>query len=116
MTKSELIKLLAEKYKHLYVKDVSKIVDVIFEEISKALARGDRVELRGFGSFSIRHREAREARNPRTNEKVMLGERKAIYFRAGKEVKERMNDEVSSEATSSGSDGSNPPAPPTYSW
>src|SRR3569833_1829047 len=66
MTKSELIARLAAKNPHLYQRDVERIVSTIFDEISKALARGDRVELRGFGAFSVKHRPARTTRNPRT--------------------------------------------------
>lgn len=92
MTKSELIKLLTKKNtKNLFLKDVTLLVDTIFDEISVALSRGDRIELRGFGSFSIRRRKARTARNPKTNEVVQLGERHAVYFRAGKELRERLN-------------------------
>jgi len=93
MTKSELVKRLKEKYDGLYFKDASLVVDTVLEEISSALEKGDRVELRGFGSFSIRQRKARMARNPKTGEKVPLGSRNAIYFRAGKEVRERVNND-----------------------
>ncbi len=92
MTKSELIKLLTKKNtKNLFLKDVTTLVDTIFDEISVALSRGDRIELRGFGSFSVRKRKARMARNPKTNEVVQLDERQAVYFRAGKELRERLN-------------------------
>jgi len=91
MTKSELIKRLKDKYRRLYLKDAGVVVDVVLGEISDALARGDRVELRGFGSFSIRSRDARSARNPKTGEVVNLPERRATYFRAGKELRERLN-------------------------
>ena len=66
MTKSELIQRLAERNPHLYQRDIEKIVGTIFDEISEALARGDRVELRGFGAFSVKRRDARTGRNPRT--------------------------------------------------
>lgn len=91
MTKSELIKRIAAKYPNLFTKDISKIVDIILDEISDNLAGDGRVELRGFGSFSVRDRKARAARNPKTNEMVYLSDRKALYFRAGKELKERIN-------------------------
>jgi integration host factor subunit beta len=93
MTKSELIKQLSKKHDSLFLKDVTLLVDTVLEEIIVALARGDRVELRGFGSFSVRRRKARTARNPKTNEEVYLEERYAPYFRAGKELKERINDD-----------------------
>ena len=92
MTKSELIKLLTKKNnKNLFIKDITVLVETIFDEVSAALAKGDRIELRGFGSFSVRHRKARSARNPKTNEVVQLGERFSVYFRSGKELRERIN-------------------------
>jgi integration host factor subunit beta len=97
MTKSELIKLLAAKHPNLYLKDVSRVVDAVLGEVVVALARGDRVELRGFGSFSVRQRKARVARNPKTNEEVRLGERFSAYFRAGKELRERVNEHPSNQ-------------------
>lgn len=94
MTKSELIQRLNEKYPHLYHRDIETLVGTILSEISEALAREDRVELRGFGAFSIRNRDPRVARNPKNGEKVTVGERKAIYFRTGKELRERINAEA----------------------
>ncbi|NDF11235.1 MAG: integration host factor subunit beta [Proteobacteria bacterium] len=91
MTKSEIIRILTEKHRNLFLKDVTKLVETVFDEITAALARGDRVELRGFGSFSVRQRKARTARNPKTNEVVTLDERFSPYFRAGKELRERIN-------------------------
>lgn len=91
MTKSELIKKLKERYQNLFLKDADKLVDLIFNEISKTLEKGGRVELRGFGSFSTRDREPRMARNPKTGASVKLGKRRAIYFRAGKELRDRVN-------------------------
>ena len=91
MTKSELIKLIKNKHANIMLKDATYIVDSVIDEISSALANGDRVELRGFGSFSTRKRKARVARNPKTGDKVTLGERSAIYFRAGKEMRNRLN-------------------------
>lgn len=91
MTKSELIRRILSNHQNLYLKDATRLVDTILDEISNALERGDRVELRGFGSFSVRHRKPRMARNPKTNEVVPLGERSAPYFRAGKELRERIN-------------------------
>jgi integration host factor subunit beta len=93
--KSELIQKLAEENPHLFAKDVERAVNVIFEEITEALANGDRVELRGFGAFSVRHREARMGRNPRTGEAVEVEEKRAPFFKAGKEMRERLNDENS---------------------
>ena len=91
MTKSELIKRILNGHTNLSQKEVSTIVDVIFESISSALASGKRVELRGFGAFSVRSRKPRLARNPKTNEVVKLDARSTPYFRAGKEMRERVN-------------------------
>ena len=91
MTKSELITLLAEKNPHLYLRDVERIVATVFDEISQALSRGDRVELRGFGAFSVKHRAARLGRNPRTGETVKVNEKYIPFFKTGKELRERLN-------------------------
>lgn len=91
MTKSELISRLAEKNPHLYMRDIEKIVDTFFGEITNALVRGDRVELRGFGAFSIKHREARIGRNPRTGEKVAVAAKRLPFFKTGKALREQLN-------------------------
>ncbi|HCK20329.1 MULTISPECIES: integration host factor subunit beta [Thalassospira] len=91
MTKSELIARLAEMNPHLYQRDVERIVATIFDEITDALARGDRVELRGFGAFSVKQRDARIGRNPRTGDAVPVGEKKVPYFKTGKQLRERLN-------------------------
>ena len=91
MTKSELIKHLKDRYANLYIKDIGVIVETMFDDITAALERGNRVELRGFGSFSTRKRKARLARNPKTGETVTLGDRSSVYFRAGKELRDRLN-------------------------
>lgn len=91
MTKSELVKRLKDKYHNLYLKDVELVVDTVLNEIIDALMSGNRVELRGFGSFSTRDREARSARNPKTGEFVYLGKRRSVYFRAGKELRDRVD-------------------------
>ena len=90
MTKSELIARLSKRYSHLYQRDIEVLVNTVFDEISKALAEGNRVELRGFGAFSIRQREARAARNPKNGAMVSVDQRHAIYFRTGKELRERI--------------------------
>ncbi len=92
MVKSELIARLAELNPHLYHRDVERLVSTIFDEISMALARGDRVELRGFGTFSVKQRQPRTARNPRTGQTVFVGEKHAPFFKTGKELRERLND------------------------
>lgn len=91
MTKSELILRLAEKNPHLYQRDLERIVSTVFDEISNALARGDRVELRGFGSFSVKRRGPRVGRNPRTGAAVHVGEKFIPSFKTGKELRERLN-------------------------
>lgn len=91
MTKSELINMLAEQNPHLYLRDVERIVSTIFDEITDALSRGDRVELRGFGAFSIKRRGPRVGRNPRTGEAVQVDEKCVPYFKTGKELRERLN-------------------------
>lgn len=93
MTKSELIQKLAERNPHLFLRDVEKIVDTILEEITVALVRGDRVELRGFGAFSVKHRDARVGRNPRTGETVHVESKRLPFFKTGKGLRERLNDE-----------------------
>lgn len=91
MTKSELIARLAERNPHLYQRDVERIVSTIFDEIATALARGDRVELRGFGAFSVKKRDARTGRNPRTGESVQVSEKAVPYFKTGKQLRELLN-------------------------
>jgi integration host factor subunit beta len=91
MTKSELITRLAERNPHLYQRDVERIVTTIFEEISTALAGGKRVELRGFGAFSVKRREARTGRNPRTGAAVPVSEKMIPFFKTGKQLREKLN-------------------------
>jgi integration host factor subunit beta len=91
VTKSELIAKLANENPHLFQRDVERIVTTIFDEISNALAQGDRVELRGFGAFSIKERGSRIGRNPRTGESVEVGEKFIPYFKTGKQLRERLN-------------------------
>ena len=91
MTKSELILRLAELNPHLYQSHAEQIVDTVFEEITKALASGARVELRGFGAFSVKHRPARTGRNPRTGAHVSVDQKSVPFFKTGKEMRERLN-------------------------
>ena len=91
MTKSELIARLAEANPHLYQRDVERIVSTIFDEITNALANGDRVELRGFGAFSVKERSARTGRNPRTGESVSVPSKFIPYFKTGKQLREKLN-------------------------
>lgn len=91
MTKSELIAELSAANPHLRGQDVELIVATIFSEITTALARGERVELRGFGAFTVKRRDARTGRNPRTGEAVPVDEKAVPFFKAGKELRERVN-------------------------
>ena len=91
MTKSQLIAYLADENPHLYQRDVERIVTTIFDEIASALSQGDRVELRGFGAFSVKHREPRVGRNPRTGEAVKVGAKRVPYFKTGKQLREKLN-------------------------
>jgi integration host factor subunit beta len=92
MTKSELIQRLANHNPNLYLRDIEKIVETFFDEISAALARGDRVELRGFGAFSVKERTARLGRNPRTGSKVQVQAKRLPFFKTGKGLRERLNE------------------------
>jgi len=91
MIKSELVQRIAEHNPHLYQRDVENIVNAILDEIVAALARGDRVELRGFGAFSVKHRPARAGRNPRTGAHVPVDQKSVPFFKTGKEMRERLN-------------------------
>lgn len=91
MIRSELIQKIADENPHLYQRDVEKIVNTIFEEIIAAMARGDRVELRGFGAFSVKRRDARTGRNPRTGESVEVDEKHVPFFKTGKLLRDRLN-------------------------
>ena len=91
MTRSELIANLAAKYPSLYHRDIERLVATILDEISEALACGDRVELRGFGAFSVRGRKARLGRNPRTGSSVQVSEKRVPFFKMGKGMRERLN-------------------------
>ena len=91
MTKSELIAHLAEQNPHLYQRDVERIVTTVFDEITSALCRGDRVELRGFGAFSIKQRGSRIGRNPRTGEAVQVVAKSIPYFKTGKNLRAKLN-------------------------
>src|SRR6202161_3890582 len=91
MTKSELIAELSAANPHLTGRDVELLVATIFNEITAALSRGARVELRGFGAFTVKRRDARTGRNPRTGEAVPVDEKLVPFFKAGKELRERVN-------------------------
>ena len=91
MTKSELILKITKKNSFLYQKDIHKIIDTLFVSITKALDNNDRVELRGFGTFTTKHRNARIGRNPKTGDPVAIPQKKMPFFKMGKSMKERIN-------------------------
>ncbi len=94
MIKSDLIERIASQIPHLYQRDVENIVNAIFDEIVKALGRGDRVELRGFGVFSPKIRGARKGRNPKTGAEVQVAQKVIPFFKTGKEMRARLNQET----------------------
>lgn len=91
MIRSELIQKIAEDNPHLFQRDVERIVNTIFDEIIEAMARGDRVELRGFGAFSVKKRDSRTGRNPRTGESVAVEQKHVPFFKTGKLLRDRLN-------------------------
>lgn len=91
MTKSDLIDLLGNNLKHLPHKEVEVVINTVFDKMTEALASGDRIEIRGFGSFEVRVREPRQGRNPKTGASVYVNTRKVPFFKVGKELKERIN-------------------------
>ena len=91
MIRSELIQKIADDNPHLYQRDVENIVNTIFEEIIGAMTKGDRVELRGFGAFSVKMRDARTGRNPRTGESVAVEQKHVPFFKTGKLLRDRLN-------------------------
>lgn len=91
MIKSELIQKIADENPHLFQRDVELIVSTIFDEIIDAMASGNRVELRGFGAFSVKKRDARVGRNPRTGESVNVEEKHVPFFKTGKLLRDRLN-------------------------
>ena len=95
MTKSELIQRIAEANPHLTQRDSERVVATIFDEITEALAEGRRVELRGFGAFSVKKRDARIGRNPRTGESVHVEEKHVPFFKTGKLLRDRLNGKAS---------------------
>ena len=91
MIRSELVQKLVDENPHLHHRDVEHIVSTIFEEIINTMAGGDRVELRGFGAFSVKKRESRTGRNPRTGETVAVQEKYVPFFKTGKLLRDRLN-------------------------
>lgn len=91
MIRSELIQKIADENPHLFQRDVDRIVSTIFDEITEAMANGNRVELRGFGAFSVKRRDPRIGRNPRTGEAVQVEEKHVPFFKTGKLLRDRLN-------------------------
>ena len=91
MTKSELIERIAMNNPHLYITDVERLVNIVFNRIKQALENGERVELRGFGVFGVKQRARRVARNPKTGSEVVVEAKSIPYFKSGKILKERLN-------------------------
>ncbi|MFC0339286.1 integration host factor subunit beta [Paracoccus niistensis] len=91
MIRSELIQKIAEENPHLFQRDVERIVATVFDEIISAMSRGERVELRGFGAFSVKQRQSRQGRNPRTGETVQVDEKHVPFFKTGKLLRDRLN-------------------------
>lgn len=91
MIRSELVQRISAENPHLFLKDVEKILDVMLDSIVDALARGERVELRGFGAFTVKYRAPRKGRNPRTGATVKVSEKYVPFFKTGKELRERLN-------------------------
>ena len=100
MTKSQLIEAVASKLQNVSKKDVEIIVDTIFSSMTDALTRDERIEIRGFGSFVSKKRDAREGRNPKTGEKVYVPKKRTPFFTVGKEMKERVNAKKDNNPTS----------------
>ena len=99
MTKSDLIERVSVRVPHISKKDTETVVNTIFDSMTESLMTGDRIEIRGFGSFQVKIREAREGRNPKTGEEVKIPAKRTPFFKVGKELKERI------EATRSGNSG-----------
>src|SRR3989338_11256576 len=93
MNKSDLVSMMEAKLKNLSRREVEMIIDTIFDQMTQALVTGDRIEIRGFGTFEVRVREPRQGRNPKTGAKVYVNTRKVPFFKVGKELRERVNNQ-----------------------
>ncbi|MEK7704415.1 MAG: integration host factor subunit beta [Myxococcota bacterium] len=91
MTKSELIQAVAQRLPHLSTRDVEIVVNTVFGSVTGALQRGDRIEIRGFGSFSVRHRRARQGRNPKSGESIDVPSKRVPFFTVGHELRARVD-------------------------
>lgn len=96
MTKSELIEQVASKVNNFSRKDIEVIVDTLFDSMSDSLSKGDKVEIRGFGSFKIKERDGRHGRNPKSGENIFIDSKRVPFFKAGKEIRERINNDEES--------------------
>ena len=108
MTKSELIEIIAQKQKHLSYKDIEFAVKTMIEQMAQTLASGERIEIRGFGSFSLHYRPPRMGRNPKTGEPVQLSGKYVPHFKPGKELRERVNAGVGTSGEAGGESGEGP--------
>lgn len=97
MTKSELIERITERQSHLSARDVELAIKTVLEQMAEALADGERIEVRGFGSFSLHYRSARQGRNPKTGESVLLDGKYVPHFKPGKELRESVNLSIAEE-------------------
>ena len=113
MTKSDLIERVAIKVPHISKKDTETVVNTIFDCMTEALRKGDRIEIRGFGSFQVKVREAREGRNPKTGEEVKIPAKRTPFFKVGKELKERIEAKRKQEAGGGSSPATRPSAGPS---
>ena len=111
MTKSELIALLASRYPQLAARDTDIAVKTVLDAMTQALVNGQRIEIRGFGSFSLSMRSSRIDRNPKSGEKVMVPAKQVPHFKAGKELRERVDAAFDAENKSAGSDTDDPSFP-----
>lgn len=91
MTKSELIETIASKVGNFSRKDIEIIVETLFNSMTESLSKGDKVEIRGFGSFKIKSRDGRQGRNPKSGENIFIESKRVPFFKAGKEIRERIN-------------------------
>ena len=109
MTKSDLIERVAQQLPHISKKDTETVVNTIFDSMTESLKQGDRIEIRGFGSFQVKIREAREGRNPKTGDEVKISAKRAPFFKVGKELKERIEERRRAELRGESRVGGMPP-------
>jgi integration host factor subunit beta len=115
MTKSDLIEKVAKRLPHISKKDTEVVVNTIFDRMTEALSHGERIEIRGFGSFQVKVREAREGRNPKTGDEVKIPKKRTPFFKVGKELKERIDRAWRRERTQAAPAAGSPSATGTHS-